>query len=429
MYWNPLDVLFVWFSVILNFYISRSERISKSLKLISCVSFNAGYLLALKIFVSSGAGSASNEALALSALGLPLGISFITFQQISFVVDQAEGRDREPSFSRYLFFVMFFPQLISGPIVKHSRLIPQIYRETFKQFSMSFASVGFCYFAIGLSKKVFIADPLATANEVFFAETSNLLPIEVWMNAFMYTFRIYFDFSAYADMAVGLGYIFGIQLPRNFNSPYKSTNIAQFWRIWHISLYNFFKQYLFKPLLRLQFFQKQVLLAIVIVMLLSAIWHGVGWGYMMWGAGHAILLICYKTLGRWINFGYFNNSGPVAAFVWRWLCIGMIFLLVTFLWLPFATNDYSLVVEIFSRMFDFARLGIVSDLPYADRSHLLLLAVAAAISFFGPNSHQIALGFRNAVWPLYWASFLIVASIPAMISRSANPIPFLYFQF
>jgi len=143
MYWNPLDVLFVWFSVILNFYISRSERISKSVKLISCVTFNAGYLLALKIFVSSGAGSASNEALAFSALGLPLGISFITFQQISFVIDQAEGRDREPSFARYLFFVMFFPQLISGPIVKHSRLIPQIYRKTFSRFTSSFASVGF----------------------------------------------------------------------------------------------------------------------------------------------------------------------------------------------------------------------------------------------------------------------------------------------
>ena len=429
MYWNPLDVLFVWFSVILNFYISRSERISKSAKLISCVTFNAGYLLALKIFVSSGAGSASNEALAFSALGLPLGISFITFQQISFVVDQAEGRDREPSFSRYLFFVMFFPQLISGPIVKHARLIPQIYRKTFVRFSASFASVGFCYFAIGLAKKVLIADPLAAANDVFFAETSNLLPIEAWINAFMYTFRIYFDFSAYADMAVGLGYMFGIQLPRNFNSPYKSTNIAQFWRIWHISLYSFFKQYLFKPLLRLQFFQKQVLCSIVVVMFVSAVWHGVGWGYMMWGAGHAFLLICYRTLGKRIDFSSIGKSSQIALFAWRCFCIGSIFLLVTLLWIPFAINDYAVIAEFFGRMFDVSQLTIMTNLPYADRNHLLLLGLGAFISFFCPNSHQIALGHRRAVWPLYWSCLLILLSVPEMIARSASPIPFLYFQF
>jgi len=245
----------------------------------------------------------------------------------------------------------------------------------------------------------------------------------------MYTFRIYFDFSAYADMAVGLGYIFGVQLPRNFNSPYKSTNIAQFWRIWHISLYNFFKQYLFKPLLRLHFFQRQVFLAIVVVMLVSAVWHGVGWGYMMWGAGHAVLLICYRVLGRWIDFGTLFKSNPVSAFVWRWVCIGTIFFLVTLLWLPFAINDYGVIEETFIRMFDLPRLTIVSNLPYADRTHLLLLGLAAMISFFCPNSHQISLGFRRAVWPMYWAGFLIFISIPTMIARSANPIPFLYFQF
>lgn len=429
MYWEPTDVLFVWTSVFLNFFISRSERLSMPVKLWSCVLLNAGYLLLLKIMVSSGAGILNEDTLLFGALGLPLGISFITFQQISFVVDQAEGRDREPNFLRYLFFVMFFPQLVSGPIVKHSKLVPQIYRKAFMRFSVSFASVGFCYFALGLAKKTLIADPLAENNAIFFANTADLMPVEAWLNMFMYSFRIYFDFSAYADMAVGLGYMFGVQLPRNFISPYKATNISEFWRVWHASLYHFFREYLFKRLLRVPFYQAHVALAVMSVMLVSAVWHGVGWGYFAWGAGHGALMVMYRLSRRYVDFSKPNQLGPAAAFIWLWVCRGFMFVLVSFLWLPFATNDMALVAQYIGRMFDMSSLFVFLELPNADRTHLVYAVLAAFMAFLCPNSHEISLGGRKKSWPLIWATFLIVASIPTIISRTADPVPFLYFQF
>jgi len=379
--------------------------------------------------VSSGAGVLSEETLLFGALGLPLGISFITFQQISFVVDQAEGRDREPNFLRYLFFVMFFPQLVSGPIVKHSKLVPQIYRKAFMRFSISFASVGFCYFALGLAKKTLIADPLAENNAIFFARTAELMPVEAWLNMFMYSFRIYFDFSAYADMAVGLGYLFGIQLPRNFISPYKATNIGDFWRVWHQSLYHFFREYLFKRLLRVPLCQRHVPFAVMTVMLVSAVWHGVGWGYLAWGAGHGLLMVAYRWGRRHVDFSRPGRSGPLAHFIWLWTCRGFMFVAVSFLWLPFATNDAVLVWDYLGRMFDLSSLFVVLDLPNADRTHLLYTILAALLAFACPNSHEISLGGRKKLWPLCWAAFLIVASIPTIISRTADPVPFLYFQF
>src|SRR5262245_1818319 len=297
--WTPSDFVVVMASILVNFSIANILPLSRRAKIWLCVFVNAGYLIFLKYIVATGLfhGSAAVGNL-FGALGLPLGISFITFQQTMFVVDQAEGRDREPSFIRYLFFVLFFPHLVAGPLVRHRILCSQIDRKPFMRFSAQFVRVGLSYFAIGLAKKLLIAEPLTITNNELFKATAELSMIEAWFNAFLYSFRIYFDFSAYSDMANGLAYLMGVQFPRNFESPYKAQSIFLFWRSWHITLYAFFRQYLYAPLMRLDVFERHVSLAILIVFFLSALWHGVGLGYIVWGLGHAALMIAVYQLGR-----------------------------------------------------------------------------------------------------------------------------------
>lgn len=430
MYWRPSDILIVLVSVVANFAIARSARLSQRTKLVACIALNVGYLGLLKILISGGVGlGVDDQALLFGALGLPLGISFITFQQIAFVVDQAKKRDEERNFLHYLFFVMFFPQLVSGPIVRHRQILPQVFRRPFNHFNAAYFSVGFAYFGIGMAKKILIADPLAQMNSLMFNNYQDLETIEAWLNMFAYSFRIYFDFSSYADMAVGLGYMLGIQLPRNFNSPYKATNIAQFWRIWHISLHNFFKRYVYEELLRVPALARRTALVIVIVMVLSAVWHGVGLGYLAWGLGHAALLLAYRFARKRLHLRARHDRGAVAGFLSAWLARGLLFLAVSVLWLPFATNDLGVVGSYLGIMLRPEGLLQFTNLPLASLTDLLIVALAALLVFCAPNSHQISLGFRRKGWPLLWAAFLIVSCLHPMWRQTASPVPFVYFQF
>jgi alginate O-acetyltransferase complex protein AlgI len=429
MNWNPPDILIVMASVLLNYFIVTNPRLSPWQKIWSCVVLDAGYLAALKIWLSaSGPTVFGEKALLFGMVGLPLGISFITFQQIAFVIDRAEGRDKERSLRDYIFFVMYFPHSICGPIVRHNQLIPQTFRASFLNFSSRFASVGFCYFAIGLSKKVLLADPLTEMNTIFFS-ASSLYPVEAWMNLFMYSLRIYFDFSAYADMAVGVGYFCGVLLPRNFDSPYKATNIAEFWRLWNITLHKFFKEYLFLRLQRLALFRAHVSLAVIVVMLVSAFWHGVGLGFVVWGAGHAMLLIGYRTVRKHLGFINPDSLGRYGVWLWTWFCRASLFTVVSLLWLPFATNDLSIVAKYVHYLFDWKMFLTVSHLPLADRTQLVFLAIGMTAVLALPNSHQICLGERRKVWPIVWSALLVIACVPKILYRTADPVPFVYFQF
>ncbi len=297
IYWNPIDIAFIAVTILVNFFITRYERFSSSLKIWACVLFNSSYLVFFKILVSAGVGGGADidSGGLFGSIGLPLGISFITFQQITFVVDNAEGKDCEASLVNYAFFVMFFPQLVSGPIVKHSHILPQTYRESFKRFNWKHFEVGLGYFGIGLAKKVLLADPMSEFNHIMFANTATLTIVEAWLNAFTYSLRIYFDFSAYADMAVGIGYMFGIRLPRNFNAPYRTTNFANFWRHWHITLYLFFREYVFKRLIAANFFRRRSGIAVLIVLVISGLWHGFGLGFLAWALGHCAGILLYRS--------------------------------------------------------------------------------------------------------------------------------------
>lgn len=427
--WNYTDIVFVAASVVTNYLIACRTRMRAILKIIVGVGLNAGYLLLLKLAVSQGAGGDTVEGVNLfGALGLPLGISFITFQQIAFVVDEAEHRDRETNFLRYLFFVMFFPQLISGPIVKHRFIMPQTLRVPFRAFSPHYFLIGVVYFGLGVGKKVLIADPLDEFNAIFFQNYADISTIGAWANMFLYSFKIYFDFSAYADMAVGLGYMFGIHLPRNFFSPYKATNIANFWRIWHISLHRFFKEYVYRRMVARSRDIRWVIASIIVVMVLSSVWHGVGLGYLVWGGGHALGVIGYRLLRSRVNFAWSESWPQPVPFLWRWFCRASMFLYVSLLWIPFATNDVGISIDYWNQLFAIKYFN-ATDLPFTDLTHLVYLGIAFLIVFVLPNTHQIALGNRRSAWPVLLSLAVFAAAVPYIVSKAGQTIPFVYFQF
>jgi D-alanyl-lipoteichoic acid acyltransferase DltB (MBOAT superfamily) len=421
MQWNPQDFVVVISSITLNFLIANAGFLSQRLRLGLCVGINVGYLFFLKYIVATGLISTAGQAAGnlFGTLGLPLGISFITFQQIGFVVDQVEGRDREPNFLRYLFFVLFYPHLVAGPLVPHRLLCAQIDRRPFLRPSMTFLKVGFAYLAVGMVKKLMIAEPLSLVNNELFRASAELSMPEAWFNAVLYSFRIYFDFSAYSDLATGIAYLMGIQFPRNFISPYKATNIFEFWRSWHVSLYKFFRQYLYLRLIRIPLFRRQAPLAILVVMILSAMWHGVGWGYLLWGLGHAGVMIATRAA---LKAGWAGRGG--LPWLGRLGAVTLTFALVTLLWVPFALNDLGLIGLYFGRLFSFtAGLGHLPPIRWAT------LALPALIVFLLPNSHQLCLGNRHRPWLPWLALLLFALALPLAVGRAAPSPPFIYFQF
>lgn len=277
---------------------------------------------------------------------LPLGISFFTFQQIAYLVDVYRGNTIEHSFHHYLLFVSFFPQLIAGPIVHHREMMPQFVAGRAGRLSAPWFAQGMSIFAIGLVKKVLIADKMAEfATPVFDASAAGIpIPLlEAWGGALAYTFQIYFDFSAYSDMAVGLGLMFGLRLPINFNSPYKAANLIEFWQRWHMTLSRFLRDYLYIPLGGNRRGTWRRYVNLMAVMLLGGLWHGANWTFVLWGGLHGLGLVANR-LWRWVR-GTDARDGRPPSLAGRWLgrCITFLFVVVTWVFfraeeLPSATN-------------------------------------------------------------------------------------------
>jgi len=224
---------------------------------------------------------------------LPLAISFFTFQQIAYLVDSYKGITKEYQFLHYALFVSFFPQLIAGPIVHHKEMLPQFARKDRFTLNANDVAIGVSIFAIGLFKKTVLADSVAVyANPVFIAADAGqtLDFFFAWGGALAYTFQLYFDFSGYSDMAIGLARIFGIVLPLNFYSPYKATNISEFWRRWHMTLSKFLRDYVYIPLGGNRHGQIRRYANLSATMLLGGLWHGAGWNFVIWGAMHGAYL-------------------------------------------------------------------------------------------------------------------------------------------
>lgn len=233
---------------------------------------------------------------------LPLAVSFFTFQQIAYLIDTAQGKIECHGFLDYLLFVSFFPKLTAGPIVTYGEMFPQLRRPDICRFRSENLAVGVTIFSLGLFKKVIVAEQAARyVNPLFGAALSGVHCsfFEAWGGVLAYSFQIYFDFSGYSDMAIGLARMFGFVLPENFNSPYKSRSITEFWRCWHISLSNFLKRYIYIPLggNRLGSIRKH--LNLMVTMLLAGAWHGAGWTFVVWGGVHGAFLVINNIWSGW----------------------------------------------------------------------------------------------------------------------------------
>ncbi len=248
---------------------------------------------------------------------MPLGISFFTFQQISYLVDSYRGETKAYRFEDYALFVTFFPQLVAGPIVLHEEMIPQFHDKTRKKMNHDKISCGIWLFAVGLFKKVMIADVLGKGVDWGFSNASLLVGMEVAIVALLYTLQLYFDFSGYCDMACGIANMFQFDLPQNFDSPYKATSIPEFWQRWHMSLNRFLRKYIYIPLGGSRKGTLRTVFNVMIVFLISGIWHGAEWTFILWGVLHGfanvLCRLCKKTwetiprLLRWLGTFVFVN--------------------------------------------------------------------------------------------------------------------------
>lgn len=261
----------------------------------------------------------------LLALTLPLGISFFTFQQIAYLVDCHQSKAERSNFREYALFVTFFPQLIAGPIVHHSEMLSQFRQRPL--ISDELFAKGILLLVAGLAKKVIIADSLAPWVDAGFGDPGAITLLDAWTSTLAYTFQLYFDFSGYSEMAMGLACLFGYTLPVNFLSPYKASNIADFWRRWHITLGRFLRQYLYIPLGGSRHGTARTMLALSLTMLLGGLWHGAGWTFVAWGALHGAFLSVYYG---WAQLGI---RLPVA------LGRAITFVAVVFAWVPFRADS------------------------------------------------------------------------------------------
>jgi alginate O-acetyltransferase complex protein AlgI len=252
-----------------------------------------GYFKYANFFVDVG-NQLFGSSYYLEAIVLPLAISFFTLQQLAYVVDAYRGKAPHYGFVHYCLFVTFFPQLIAGPIVHHRELIPQFFGDFRQRIKPLSLFLGFTVFVIGLSKKVLLADKVGTYSDVVFAATeagTKISGFNAWEGALAYIFQIYFDFSGYSDMAIGLALMMGFLLPQNFNSPYKATSFTDFWRRWHVTLSRFLLEYLYIPLGGGRVGVVRHNLNLLLTMMIAGIWHGAGWTFLLWGLWCGLMLV------------------------------------------------------------------------------------------------------------------------------------------
>lgn len=361
-YTYPPYVAMILASYVLNFtgaYFLRRTQ-SRAL-LILMIALNLGYLGFFKYFnfFVENLEAASGLHLAVIQVALPLGISFYTFQQIPYLVDAYRGHLERLSFLRYVVVNSFYPHLVAGPIIWHREIAPQLDRSRHEPFDPAMAALGVTIFVIGMFKKVMIADSAASLADATFraAEAGQQLTFyEAWFGAFSYAIQIYFDFSGYSEMAIGLALLYGIRFPINFFSPYKATSIIEFWKRWHMTMTRFFQEFVYVPLQL--FFGRRFAgvywryIAILIMMFLVGLWHGAGWTWIMWGVLHGVLL-CSNHLWRAIRHAMGVPYDPEAStgILVRVLSWVVTFSAVTSAWVLFRAETFGGAATMYQAMF------------------------------------------------------------------------------
>lgn len=358
---------------------------------------------------------------------LPLGISFFTFTQIAYLVDAYKEEVNEVDFLNYSLFVTFFPHLIAGPILHHSEMMPQFKHLKTKVFSYKNLFFGLGIFIFGLFKKVAIADQLAKfANDGFAAQYLTFL--EAWITSLSYTFQLYFDFSGYTDMAIGIALMFNIVLPQNFNNPYISQNIKEFWRRWHITLSRFLRDYVYIPLGGNRISKNRTLVNVFITFLLGGLWHGAAWTFVIWGGLHGIAILIFNLWGR-LNI---KMNKFVAWF--------LTFNFINIAWVFFRAKDLNETLKILKGMFllsgfelprfrhfDFYFKNTQLTSYYYQDTILLIFFLSFLAIFLFKNIDDIKNILKPTPLTLFVYLGLTIFLIVLMIVSTQTP--FLYFNF
>jgi alginate O-acetyltransferase complex protein AlgI len=475
-WWSPKYVLLLAGSILFNYYagmaiaragLAGETRRGKQLLAIAIVA-NLALLAYYKYanFFLSNYNTLTGSGLSFGEIILPLGISFFTFTQIAFLVDAYQGKAREYNLVHYGLFVTYFPHLIAGPILHHGEMMPQFARSDIYRADWDNIAAGATIFLIGLFKKVMIADEIGPYGTPFFDAAHSgvaLSFMESWCGALAYTFQLYFDFSGYSDMAVGLSLLFGVRLPVNFHSPYKAVSMIDFWRRWHMTLSRFLRDYLYVPLGGNRKSAVRRYANLMITMVLGGLWHGAGWTFVLWGALHGVYLVinhAWRALRRKLG------QDPKRSTPWgrRIACL-VTFLAVVAGWVLFRAESVPAALNMLSGMAGLngftlpdvwlakwgafgqwlAQHGVTfNDSRGMVRTGLLYwIIILLAIVWLAPNSQQImsrarpALGvpkdllyqgrllWRPAIWLAVPTAVLAVLCIVNLHKQSE----FLYFQF
>ena len=397
--WSPQYVTLILLSCIANYFCGKAiaNNHKQSIRYALVVLGVSSNLALLIYFKYLGLFTQWSQILfgyptSIPDLVLPLAVSFFTFLQIAFLFDVFRGDRTGYSFIEYLLFVTYFPHLIAGPLVHHRELISQ-FQPKATQISARRFSIGLTILFIGLFKKVVIADTLApTATQIFdFAATGarELTTGEAWAGALSYTFQLYFDFSGYSDMAIGISYLFGMKLPLNFNSPYKATSIIDFWRRWHMTLSRFLRDYLYIPLGGSRCGRSRRYVNLIITMLLGGLWHGAGITFFIWGAMHGLLLCinhAWRAFAKRIHFPSIPKPIAMAA----------TFLTVLTAWVPFRAGNYELGIS-----------GNAASAWDTTLNFYKAMFLPDITNFWKPEGEEILMKSKTAFRPIFQVLFLV----------------------
>jgi len=362
-------------------------------------------------FAETGNPTPDTSFLPLLHLVLPVGISFYTFQSMSYAIDLYRGQAKPTrSFMDFACYVSLFPQLVAGPIVRYHELAEQL---VYREHSWARAFTGCSFFVLGFAKKVLIADGVAPLVDAAFGSTAPGF-IDAWVGVLAYTMQIYFDFSGYSDMAVGLALLFGFQMPQNFHSPYKAVSITDFWRRWHISLSTWLRDYLYIPLGGNRHGPVRTYINLMLTMLLGGLWHGANWTFVAWGLFHGGLLALERAAGKQ---GWWARAPVVVQRAGT-------FVLVMLGWVVFRAGSMDQAWSVYAGMIGLQGWGAASGVVVWSLP-LVMLPVAVALAWCRANTWEIRHEPRWG-WTL-WLSVLFVVSVLTILVNSASP--FLYFQF
>jgi D-alanyl-lipoteichoic acid acyltransferase DltB (MBOAT superfamily) len=412
-YWDIRFAPLLLASIALNWLAARAYIATRNAAFIwTAVALDLALLALFKYadFLGRILHDLSGLSVPVLALALPLGISFFSFHHIMYLVDLRAGRAPPFELTRYALYIAFFPQVLAGPLVRYSEVMHQFARPYFGPGLAEAFGRGLVFFALGLAKKVFLGDPLGALADPLFAKAAGGLGfVEAWKAVLAFALQIYFDFSGYSDMAVGLGLLFGVGLPQNFDAPYRAVSLQEFWRRWHMTLSRFLRDYVYIRLGGNRRGLSVQLGALLATMALGGLWHGAGWTFVIWGVLHGV------GLGAGVVWRRAGLRMPDAL---GW-ALTLLFVLVS--WVFFRANSLEGAVSMLQAMVGGGGVGAWTG------SGWRTIALAGVIAVVGPTAWQLAWGFRPQPATAVLTGLLIVAAVVKLGGEKVSE--FIYFQF